>query len=327
MAKVTAVILNWRDPASTIACIESLFKLRESINIIVVDNDSQDGSFERIYEYIDSMSSSNDFNFIHGEGISCSKYSGFNWIRLVSSGRNGGYAYGNNYGLKLALAAPECEYFWILNADVIVPNATALTEMTAYMDDNTDVGICGATVCYADRPTIVQTLGGGTIDKRGQICQLGQGLPIPSESDVQHVEKELSYINGACSFVRRQFVIDVGYMTEDYFLYFEELDWSARGRDRFRLGYCYNSVVLHHVGKSIGTKDGSGRSTLSAYYMNSSLIKFCRRHLRSALPAVLYNVATEIARYLRRGDWKIAGAISCALFQTGAKFPKKLGLI
>jgi GT2 family glycosyltransferase len=116
-------------------------------------------------------------------------------------------------------------------------------------------------------------------------------------------------------------------MSEDYFLYFEELDLATRGRRQFRLGYCPEAIVLHHVGKSIGTRGKSGPSALSAYYMNASHIRYCMRHMRGALPWVFLDILCEIARSLRRRRWKTAGAIGCAFLRIGPSIPKLLRLI
>ena len=320
-----AIILNWRDAVSTNACVDSLIDLDLPLGIVVVDNDSGDGSLERILAHCHARIGAGPFSLIEPEQIS-QQTADAQWICVSSSGRNGGYAYGNNFGIRWALTSPTCRYIWILNADTYVTAPSTLINLAHRMDAHPDIGICGAKVCYSEPPHFVQTLGGGTIDARGTTTQLGQGLPFSSAPDEGDVERRLSYVNGACAFVRREFIETVGLMNEDYFLYFEELDWAARRGPSFRLGYCADAVVFHHVGKSIGTADSSIRSPLSAYYMTSSRILFCRRHHRGALPSVIVHVVVGILRSFKRRHWRNAIAETCALFRIPAGLPRRLGV-
>ena len=70
----------------------------------------------------------------------------------------------------------------------------------------------------------------------------------------------MDYVAGASMFVRRSFVERVGLMEESYFLYFEELNWSIRGRSSSRLGYCAAARVYHKESQSIGVAVASRRS-------------------------------------------------------------------
>jgi len=325
VASTVAVVLNWRDSASTIACIDSLLALDADLAVIVVDNDSGDGSLERITAHAEATTAARGYTLITPAAIGGQRPDQ-RWMTVLSSGRNGGYAFGNNVGIRLALQAADCRYVWILNADVVVPAVSALNSLVAMMEADPAIGIGGAKVVYAGDPDVVQTLGGGTVDRRGQTHQLGQGQRSDLPVDEAAVAAQLDYINGACSFVRRSLIEDIGLMAEDYFLYFEEVDWFARARGRFRLGFAADAVVLHHVGKSIGTSDSTGRSALSTYYMTSSRLRFCRRFMRGAVPHVIRDMAMEIARNLRHRRIRQALAIACVLLRTGPALPRRLGI-
>lgn len=326
MAITVAIILNWQDAPSTIACIDSLLAISGDLSVIVVDNDSKDRSLDLIKAHCELIASKFGFHVICPSAIG-KQTPGTRWIATLSSGWNGGYAFGNNLGIKLALQSGDCKYVWILNADVVVPASSALSSLVATMDEDPTIGICGAKVVYANDATTIQTLGGGTIDKYGRTHQLGQGQSLNSPVDAAEIEKSLDYINGACSFVRREFIDHVGLMSEDYFLYFEEVDWFARARGKFRLGFSSGAVVLHHVGKSIGTRDNHGRSTLSTYYMTASRLRFCWRFKRKAIPHVILDMLIEIARNLRRRRYRQALAIGCVLMQIGPAIPRRIGLL
>jgi GT2 family glycosyltransferase len=62
---------------------------------------------------------------------------------------------------------------------------------------------------------------------------------------------EMNYVIGASMFVDKAFIADVGLMCADYFLYFEEIDWAERGRQRgWEIGYCWKSKIYHKEGES-----------------------------------------------------------------------------
>ena len=114
-------------------------------------------------------------------------------------------------------------------------------------------------------------------------------------------------------FVRREFIAAVGFMAEDYFLYWEELDWATRGRPAFTLGYAAKSLVYHKVGASIGTSDSGAGSPLSEYYMARGRLKYCLRYSRISVPFVLLESGRSILRWMARSDWARAWNLARAV--------------
>jgi N-acetylglucosaminyl-diphospho-decaprenol L-rhamnosyltransferase len=91
-------------------------------------------------------------------------------------------------------------------------------------------------------------------------------------------------ISGACVLVARAFVDDVGLMTEDYFLYMEELDW-ARRRGQHRIGVAPLAIIRHVGGASIGSGTKPEESSpLSAYLASRNSVLFSRRWARWRWP-------------------------------------------
>jgi GT2 family glycosyltransferase len=91
-------------------------------------------------------------------------------------------------------------------------------------------------------------------------------------------------------------------MTEDYFLYFEEIDWARRGRPSFRLGYAPDSLVLHAVGAAIGTDDFGSPSPLSQYYLARNRVKFLARFSPLSLPLAVLDMLKNSWREHRKGS-------------------------
>lgn len=118
--------------------------------------------------------------------------------------------------------------------------------------------------------------------------------------------------------VRREFIETVGLMSEDYFLYYEEIDWITRGAGRFRLGYAPDSIVWHKEGASIGTA-ASGGSPLSMYYLYRSRLRFTARHHPRCVPTVLFWCGVDVLKLLRRRRWPQA----LAAVQGVVQWPRK----
>ncbi len=314
MSRTTAVVLNWRTPDDTVRCVKSLMALDMDLGIVVVDNASDDGSLEKMTGVLASSCQQSGYEICTALPAEAIRDDPTRRVYVLGSGRNGGYAFGNNFGAKIALADPGCEFVWILNSDTIVPQPGALEALLRKMDSRPDIGICGSTVVYMEDPETVQTFGGGCFDALwGRCTQYGQGVALPSQIDERSIEAKLGYINGACSFVRRSYFEQVGFMDEGYFLYYEEIDWVFAGNAQFRIGYCAESIVYHSVGGSIGTRDAGGRSHLSTFYLTKSRIRFLRRFSPRSLPLAVLDLTREVAQNIKRKRWRTAKTMLLAL--------------
>jgi GT2 family glycosyltransferase len=336
VGRVAAVILNWRRPVDTLACAASVAASDfENLDIIICDNDSGDGSIERILGGLrDLLPGLNEqrmargwrpFVLRVGSGPDVLRTadaadSSTRRIWLIATGRNGGYAFGNNVGMRNAFLARDVAFAWILNNDTLV-DPHALPALLRRMNEDSRIGICGAKVVYLERPDRVQSLGGGRLLPLRARCELlGMDAPVSEPVLADEVEHRLSYINGAAALVRRSLVETVGPMDEGYFLYWEEIDWAVRAASRFRLGFSPDAVVHHRVGATIGTNDAEEASPLSEFYLTRSRFRFLRLHrpwlLPIAYPLLLKAMALDVLAGRRsRARVRLAGAF-------GGKPPK-----
>lgn len=308
--RVAAIILNWRRAQDTIDCVRSVAALEyDNLDIIVCDNDSQDGSLEAIVGGIqDALPAINGARDERGlrpfsaeeRAVGDIPDHDANRRRLwiAQTGHNGGYAYGNNVGIRLGLAAPDVDYVWVLNNDTVV-DPGALTALVAKVQADPTIGLCGALVLYQDSPDVVQTLGGGRFrPSRARCEQIGTGLSRSALPAPETVEAEMSYVNGAATLASRAMIDAVGVMEEGYFLYYEEIDWATQARAAgFRLGYCPDAIVYHAVGAATGSNDAGLPSPMSTYYMERSKFRFLRRHHPTVL-AVAYPLLAKAALLL-----------------------------
>ncbi len=302
-ARIAIVILNWRGWRDTLGCLASVQALsHKSFCVIVVDNDSQDDSVPEIEAWLRTAT-------------------GFNWRGAISAGTpegtwlpmqhrdavlirapsNGGFASGNNHGLRYALSWPAAAC-WLLNNDTEV-HPDALDALEARLLSESNVGMVGSVLCFFDDPNRIQAVGGVEYQLwRAMGRQLGEGLLINDLRVPELASVRPTYVAGASMLVSRAFLDDVGLMDEANFLYFEEIDWISRAKGRWTTATALASVVRHKEGGSIGTSSRRLRSLLSQYYMTRGLLRFYGRHQPLLLPVAVARVCRELVRFLLQGE-------------------------
>jgi len=230
-------------------------------------------------------------------------------IFLIRTGANLGFAAGNNAGLRFALAR-GFDYLWLLNADTVVDPA-ALTEMRARLDARPDAGLCGSLLCYYDAPEIIQEAGGcAYYPVLGMARRLAADADRERAQDWPALEGRLGYVSAASCLARRAFVEDIGLLSEDYFLYNEEIDWATRARGRFALAFAERSIVYHKKGRATGSKSvGATRSPSSAYYLWRARRRFTAKFHPLGLPAVVLLAALSSTAAAFTGNRKTARSI------------------
>jgi GT2 family glycosyltransferase len=311
----TAVVLNWNGWRDTVACLESLLQAQPAPRrIVVCDNGSADDSVARIEAW---MQGADAARFTRLSREQCERGGSLQGLDsepdgvhlvLVLNGANLGFAGGMNVGLRLALQDTGCRHVWMLNNDTLVA-PDALYEGLARMAGDPAIGICGATLVYAHDRRTVQAFGGSAYSAwTGRTWHLGAMRTLTDVPlDPAPVEARMACVVGAAMLVRREVFESVGLLTEDYFLYFEEIDWARRAAGRFRLGYAPRSLVFHKEGASIGTAAGGG-SPLSLYYLFRNRVRFSWRFHRGHLPWVLASTLLDVAKLAVRARWPQARA-------------------
>lgn len=298
-ASVYVVLVNWCGAEDTIACLRSLAKLDDVLpKVIVCDNASVDGSWDRLQAYVSSQIRLD--------------------IRLVQTGANLGFAGGNNVGLQMALSDPEMQFVWLLNNDTEVA-PEALSSLMRYMNEHVNVGICGSTLLYMHSPGLIQAVGGQYNFWLGTSRHV-LGHQKYSVALCQSVDPAtLDYVVGASMFVRRSVLEQVGLLSEDYFLYCEEIDWATRMKRQMtemKLGYAPLSLIYHKEGASTGSNDRTGKaySYFADYFFITSRIRFARKFFPIKRWAVQLSMVPVALNRFRRKQWRSLLVAVCALF-------------
>jgi len=316
---VLIVLVNWKRGADTCACLASLERLTfSSWSVVVCDNGSPDGSGGEVSNFLTSrykwtlseVCARNTTLIEHFGDDSRNEPR----VTLVHSPENLGFAGGNNLAYRCAPTAATADYVWFLNNDTEVCENT-LEALLARATEDASIGICGATLVYAHDRRTVQALGGATYRvATGAIRELGQGLQWPCEVAGEDIESQLTYVSGASMLVSRAFLDRVGLMSEDYFLYYEELDWAERGRRAgFRLAYAPAAVVYHKEGAVLGSGASAQRSPLAEYYGLRNRLRVTRKFYPWALPGVYLFSCAQVGRRLIQGKWARARMMMAVL--------------
>jgi GT2 family glycosyltransferase len=230
-------------------------------------------------------------------------------LTLIRARLNRGFAGGVNLGLRAL--ADQVDGIWVLNPDCAVPAQTA----RAYLDQaaaNPGYGLMTGRTVYYDAPDQLQTAG-GFIDRRTGVChQRDAGL---SETARPDADQTLDWVTGANMVVSPAFLRQAGLMREDYFLYYEEVDWAFR-RGALPIVFAPAAVVYHNGGTVIGTGSIHRRASPFANYFNHrNRIRFARRFLsRTPVSAYAYGLA-KAGQLLLAGAPREALAVLAGLFE------------
>jgi GT2 family glycosyltransferase len=335
-APLGIVLVNWNRWADTIECLESLLRSTIPVRIVVVDNGSTDGSLDKIAAWANGEQPAVPVNESMArfsqpacpKPIPCARLSPDDLQRpdaaakhvltLVDAGANLGFAGGNNAGLRLLLAIPGIQWFWLLNNDTVI-EANAAEALVRRMATTHNVGMCGTVVRYYHKPDTIQALNGHRFNVwSGQSQGIGSKQPITTPFDPKRVVAQTDFVLGASLAVSRKFLETIGPMEDRYFLYYEEIDWAARNDRRFAIGFAHGAIIYHKEGGTIGSSGQPGaRSLGSEYWLTRSRLAFIRRNRPILLPWHWLVTLSLIFRRLLQRQFRKAKAITRALFGIG----------
>jgi len=208
---VSVVIVSFNTKDLTRKALQALYNshvLPEQV--ILVDNNSHDGSAQMVREE-------------------------FPQVLLVESKENLGFAKGNNRAIKEAATQP---FVWLLNSDTETGNRT-LEQLVAYMEAHPEIGALGPQLIYPDNR--LQSVGGyfpSILNVFYYLFPFVYFLPQAWRAHFKSIALfpqsiperglDLEYATGAALLLRRTALDQVGLMSEDYFMYFEETDMCWR---------------------------------------------------------------------------------------------------
>ena len=320
--RVAIVLVNWNGWRDAVECISSVLAsdAAQVADLYLVDNASTDGSVEHIQAWCADPRPAAPYRAFEGvrhvgpTPIACRVWKANGQpapnaadcrLTIVLAGGNLGFAGGNNVGI-VAAGLDRYQHFWLLNTDTVI-RLDALRRLLDRCADDARVGMVGSTLLYYDEPDRIQAMGGAEVHPRRLVAaHLGIGLGLDAvpgdEKALRKIEARLSYVIGASMLVTSEFIRRVGPMCEDYFLYYEEVDWAMRGSPEFTLAYAPSSFVYHKVGSS--SEKATPSFSMRLLYRNR--VRFIGRFFPDRKWSGLREMGIDILRHLARGRFTCA---------------------
>lgn len=253
-----------------------LEKSKYSVELIVVDNDSTDDSVKVMRK-------------------------DFKWATTIESGRNGGFAFGNNIAIK----GNQARYVMLLNSDteILERSQSDLDQIIEYMDQNPEIAMTTPKV----------ELGDGGLDPA---CHRGEPTPWASFSYIIGLESlfpklklfsgyhqlyknldeihEIDACTGAAMVVRNSAIKKVGMLDDAFFMYAEDLDWCKRFRDAgYKIMFYPKIKIIHYKNKSGIKSSNKKTASVTQQYFYKTMLQYYDKHYKDKYPKFL----REIVRY------------------------------
>ena len=274
--KLSIIIINYRTWKMTSECIESILSanLLCPFEIIVVDNGSEDGSYEKLLEYSRGNPA----------------------VKVIDAGENGGFSKGNNVGSRVAMG----EYLFFFNSDTLL-KPSVLDEMIAYMDCCPE---CGALTCLSVNAAGEFLNNGHSFPTVATMVKELFVRPIVPNFLKAYARKrrsvgargltsEYDWISGSGFLISSELFSGIGGWDEDYFMYMEDVSLCQEVRRAGKKCEIYNKVgFVHYLG------DGSGSPRVIFEASRSEIIYY--RKYNAGNSFVVKRLAIERARQRSR---------------------------
>lgn len=246
---VLAILLNYNCAGDVIAAAETLEADDDPPSIVIVDNASEAPERDKVRAYAAQHASR---------------------VRFVQAEENLGYAGGNNLGIQLGLDE-GFTHLLILNPDARLRRG-ALRTMLGYFDGRSSLGAVSPAI-FKDPEESVLWYAGFEFDPLSGVPRV-VGLGEPPAGHLER-PRALQMMTGCCMLVSTRCIRAVGPIPDDYFLYYEDNDWSLRmGEAGWHIAFAPNARVVH-LQTSTGT--GSLPKNHYIYYLLRNRIRFMRR--------------------------------------------------
>ncbi|MFP4570090.1 glycosyltransferase family 2 protein [Rhodosalinus sp.] len=289
MPRLLTILLNYRTAEMTLQAAEAALRAMEGIagELAIVDNDSRDGSFERLRD-----------------AAAARGWTDGNRVRVIQSGRNGGFGAGNNVAIRAGLSdgtAPD--YVYILNSDAF-PAPDAIRLLLEALEADPKIGFAGSYIHGTDGqphvtafrfPSILSELEGAA--RLGPLTRLLGDHTVPL--GIPEATRRVDWLAGASLMMRRAVLDEIGLFDETFFLYFEETDLCQRAaRAGWSTLYVRESRVAHVGSASTGMKKWD---RIPGFWLDSRWHYFAKTHGRAyAAAATLGHLTGGALWRLRR---------------------------
>jgi GT2 family glycosyltransferase len=218
--KVTVLILNYLHWDDTAACVRSLQRCTyRNYNIVILDNASPNDSEIQLRKL-------------------------FPDLIFFQLGKNLGYTGGINYGIRKILEG-DTEYILIINPDTTV-DPGFLDHLVAGISKNPKAAIAGGTIFYSDNSNRLWYAGGRLLPWKGY----AEHFTALENGDCSGATtfKQVTFVTGCLMLLRVKALKTIGFLDERFFMYFDDIEYSARVRRLgFDLLYVPEAKIFHKI--------------------------------------------------------------------------------
>jgi GT2 family glycosyltransferase len=256
---ISIIIVNYNVKEFLQNLLHSINKSVQNISheIIIVDNDSHDGSVELIQQ-------------------------NFPEVKLIINKENLGFGKANNIAMKQA----EGEYFLLLNPDTLLSEDT-LKEMMSFLKNNPDAGIAGCKILNPDGTLQLACRRSfpGPWTSFCKVMGLSNLFPhskIFAKYNLTYLDENQTYevdaISGSFMMMKREAYEKTGGFDQDFFMYGEDLDLCYRiQKEGYKVFYVHSAQIIHYKGES--TKRSSIDDTKLFY---DAMHLFVKKHFSAS---------------------------------------------
>ena len=281
--KLSIITVNYNGLKDTCALIES-FPFNENMEVIVIDNASEQDEASKIAQR-------------------------FPYIKTIRSGKNLGFAGGNNIGIKEA----KGQFLFLINNDTVFKEFN-IEPLIKRLESSPNIGIVCPKIRFTWGAKPIQYTGYTPLSKIAVRNQaIGYGEEDKGQYDAPH---PTPYAHGAAMLIKREAIEKVGLMPEDYFLYYEELDWSMMfTRAGYNIWYDPACTIYHKESQSTGQN-----SPLRTYYITRNRLLLVKRNWQGIYKYLAYCYLTcivaprDLFRYAFKGRFDLSKAVCKGLF-------------
>ncbi|WP_158508651.1 glycosyltransferase [Gemmatirosa kalamazoonensis] len=286
VSDVAVVVVNYRTPALTVACVESVLRSEGGPpRVIVVDNASGDDSVARLRAAFGTEPA----------------------VTVCARDVNDGYTGGNNAGVGLARAA-GARWALLLNSDTEL-DPGCVRRLVEEAASDAEIALATPRIFFGDDPERLWFGGGRFSPWRGRPVHVGFRRRAARG---WRTRRDLAFASG-CALLVRLDAVRGDPFDASLFAYAEDLDLSLRlRRAGRRIRYVPDALVWHHEGSS---HRRAGGQALRFYLNTRNLLRVVARHARwyhwpVLGPMLAVNVVARYAAVAARaGDWSAVGAV------------------
>lgn len=239
------ILLNYNNWQDTIECVYSLNNSEvRSSNILIIENCSTDNSKEILSREVPE-------------------------VRVIYSDKNLGFTGGNNVGIKYALEN-NYDYAIVLNNDTIIESKDSIRLLINGMEENSDVTLGTGRIFYFPQTDKIWYDGGELINWRASVIHYNYRKKV-DEVTLNDNLKEINFISGCYMCIRLKDLDRLGYMDENFFIYLDDLEYSARAiKNNLKLMYFPQAFIYH---KAMGEEKQSPKMVYYSMRNRKLLIK------------------------------------------------------